>query len=59
MAFSDVPYPGDENIVPRSYDRRWGGSLLGPCRECQEVVEYSVGKKSYDHDSELISGVAF
>lgn len=38
-AFAAVPYPGDEHIVHCEFDKRWGGSMDGPCRECAEVVE--------------------
>jgi hypothetical protein len=44
QAFRARSYPGDDDIVRCEYDRRWGGSWDGPCRECSEVADYFRGK---------------
>jgi hypothetical protein len=48
-AFSQVSYPGDEHIVHCSYDKQWGGTLDGPCRECGEAIDYFKGKRQKAH----------
>ncbi len=58
-AFDSDNYPGDENIVHCSYDKRWGGTLDGPCRECSEVVDYFDGKGQYQHNPKELGWVAF
>lgn len=44
LAFGARSYPGDDEIMRCEYDRRWGGGLDGPCRECSEVADYFRGK---------------
>jgi hypothetical protein len=48
-AFAKVPYPGDEHILHCSYDKQWGGTLDGPCRECGEAIEYFKTKRQMAH----------
>jgi hypothetical protein len=48
-AFAKVPYPGDEHILHCSYDKQWGGTLNGPCRECAEAIQYFKGKGQMAH----------
>jgi hypothetical protein len=58
-AFDSERRPGNEDIVHCSYDKRWGGTLDGPCRECSEVVEYFADKGQYQHDPVQLGWVAF
>ncbi len=58
-AFAKVSYPGDEHIVHCSYDKRWGGSLNGPCRECGEAIEYFKGKGQMAHVPEELGWMSF
>jgi hypothetical protein len=58
-AFENVAYPGDEHIVHCLYDKRWGGTLDGPCRECGEAIEYFKGKGQRAHVPEELSWVSF
>lgn len=44
QAFAWRPYPGDDNIVRCTYEKRHGGTLDGPCGECAELREYFCGK---------------
>ena len=57
--FDTEEFPGNENIIHCSHDKRWGGTLDGPCRECSEVVEYFKGKGQYQHNPVQLSWVAF
>ncbi len=41
-AFSEVPYPGDNNIIHCSYN----------CRPCQEIIDYFKGKTQSGHSVE-------
>jgi hypothetical protein len=54
-AFLAVPYPGDEHIVHCEYDRRWGGTLDGPCRECAEIVDYFRARATKGHHAGQLS----
>ena len=58
-AFDAEKYPGDENILHCSYDKHWGGTLDGPCRECVEVVQYFRGKDQYGHNPKHLGWVSF
>jgi hypothetical protein len=58
-AFGSRSYPGDENIVHCEYERRWGGPLDGPCRECSEVVEEFRGKGNRGLGVKGLSWVSF
>ena len=58
-AFQGIAYPGDKNIIHCTYDKEWGGTLDGPCRECSEVVEYFRGKGQYGHNPKELGWVAF
>ena len=58
-AFDAEKYPGDDDILHCSYDKRWGGTLDGPCRECAEVVQYFRGKGQYGHNSKQLGWVSY
>jgi hypothetical protein len=58
-AFAGRRYPGHHDIVHCEYDRRWGGSLNGPCRECAEVVAAFRGKGNRGLRVEGLSDVSF
>ena len=54
-AFATVSYPGDEDIVHCEYDRRWGGTLGGPCRECAEIVDFFRERATKGHRAAQLS----
>jgi len=58
-AFAAETYPGDNHIVDCEYDREWGGTLDGPCRECSEVVNYFCERPNKRHGIEKVNGVRF
>lgn len=58
-AFADRRYPGHDDIVRCEYDRRWGGTLDGPCRECAEVVTAFRGKGNRALSIKVLSDVSF
>jgi hypothetical protein len=58
-AFAAETYPGDNHIVHCEYDREWGGTLDGPCRECSEVVDYFHGRSRKRHRIEKVHWVKF
>jgi hypothetical protein len=58
-AFADTVYPGDEDIIHCEYDELWGGTLDGPCRECDEVVEFFCGSGNRSLDPVGLDWVAF
>jgi hypothetical protein len=58
-AFRAHAYPGDDAIMRCEYDRRWGGSLDGPCRECSEVADYFRGKGNKALGVRALSFVSF
>jgi hypothetical protein len=58
-AFDSEDCPKIEDIIHCSYDKRWGGTLDGPCRECSEVVDYFNGKGQYQHNPIRLGWVAF
>jgi len=39
-AFAKRPHPGDENITHCSYETKNGGTLDGPCWECEEMSNF-------------------
>jgi hypothetical protein len=59
QAFATRTYPGDHNIVHCEHDRRWGGTLPGPCRECAEVVAEFKGKGNKGLNVKGLSWVSF
>ncbi|MBL8517146.1 MAG: hypothetical protein JNM76_09265 [Betaproteobacteria bacterium] len=52
QAFAWRPYPGDNNIVRCTYEKRYGGTMDGPCWECAEMQEYFCGKSWRDLKSD-------
>ena len=58
-AFADAAYPGDNDIVRCEHDKRWGGTLPGPCMECSEVVDEFRGTNNRGQHAAKLRGVAF
>ncbi|MCU7837121.1 MAG: hypothetical protein KZQ83_17985 [gamma proteobacterium symbiont of Taylorina sp.] len=58
-AFKREVYPGEKDILHCSYDKAWGGTLDGPCRECSEVVSYFKNMGQYGHPPRKLGWVAF
>ena len=43
-AFAERAHPGDSEITRCAYDRVNGGTMGGPCWECEEMAEFFAGK---------------
>ncbi|MCR9104470.1 MAG: hypothetical protein NXI15_04195 [Gammaproteobacteria bacterium] len=59
ITFTERQYPGDENIVHCTYDKKYGGEFDGPCRECTEVVEVFTGKPKFGNKHNWMLGSEF
>jgi hypothetical protein len=43
-AFPLEPIPAEDDLTHCTYDKKYGGSLAGPCSDCCEIADFFAGK---------------